>query len=405
MITTYSNFALMTTIHSGSNTRAMIPDLFNGLGAKRVVLFSDQGLKDAGIVDKVAEIFRLTQNGTGAQLVGIFTDIQQDAGSESVNRAIQYAREMAADSLLAVGGGSVLDTVKGVKFALHHGMTDIKKAIPGGLAYYTWPEAQFIPIPHIAVPTTAGTGSEVSPIAVIYNEEKRVKTNIIHPFISANMAVLDPDLTLGLPPFITAFTGFDALTHAIEALMSPTATGFTDAYALQTIRMFEKNIVEAVQNGSNVKARMEMLQASTMGITAFSFALNAIPVHNLAHAYGALYRIPHGLANAVFLPHVIEMIPALYLPKIEGLAQALNLDTRNKSPQTLLEEVVEKIRNLQEQVGLPKDFSKFDIPENSLPTIIAAVQSDPAAMNFPLPAELIEAIGKRVDKLQTSSTS
>lgn len=395
----------MTTIHSGSNTRAMIPDLLNGLGAKRVVLFSDQGLKDAGIVDKVAEIFRLTQNGTGTQLVGIFTDIQQDAGSESVNRAIQYAREMAADSLLAVGGGSVLDTVKGIKFALHHGLTDIKKAIPGGLAHYTWPEAQFIPIPHIAVPTTAGTGSEVSPIAVIYNEEKKVKTNIIHPFISANMAVLDPDLTLGLPPFITAFTGFDALTHAIEALASPTATGFTDAYALQTIRMFEKNIVEAVNNGSNVKARMEMLQASTMGITAFSFALNAIPVHNLAHAYGALYRIPHGLANAVFLPHVIEMIPALYLPKIDQLAQALNLDICDKSPQTLLEEVVEKIRYLQEEVGLPNDFSKYDIPDDSLPTTIAAVQSDPAAMNFPLPAELIEAIGKRVDKLQTSSTS
>lgn len=404
MITTYSNFALMTTIHSGSNTRAMIPDLFNGLGAKRVVLFSDKGLLDAGIVDKVADIFRLTQNGTGAQLVGIFTDIQQDAGSESVNKAVRYAREMAADSVLAVGGGSVLDTVKGVKFALHHGLTDIKEAIPGGLAYFTWPEAQFIPIPHISVPTTAGTGSEVSPIAVIYNEEKQVKTNIIHPFISSNMAVLDPELTTGLPPMITAFTGFDALTHAIEALMSPTATGFTDAYALQTIRLFEKNIVEVVKNGTNVKARMEMLQASTMGITAFSFALNAIPVHNLAHAYGALYRIPHGLANAVFLPHVIEMIPDLYLKKIDQLAQALGLEIAEKSPQSLLGEVVAKIRSLQEEVGLPKDFSAYDIPEDSLAKTIAAVQSDPAAMNFPLPTELLEAIAKRVAPVEAPQT-
>ncbi|HSI67709.1 MAG TPA: iron-containing alcohol dehydrogenase [Planococcus sp. (in: firmicutes)] len=401
MITTYSNFALMTAIHSGSNSRALIPDLLKGLGAKRVVLFSDKGLADAGIVDKVADIFRLTQNGTGTQLVGIFTEIKQDAGSESVNAAIRYAREVGADSLLAVGGGSVLDTVKGVKFALHHGLTDIKEAIPGGLAYFTWPEAQFIPIPHVAVPTTAGTGSEVSPIAVIYNEEKRVKTNIIHPFISANMAVLDPDLTTGLPPFITAFTGFDALTHAIEALMSPTATGFTDAYALQTIRMFEQNIVEVVKNGSNVKARMEMLQASTMGITAFSFALNAIPVHNLAHAYGALYRIPHGLANAVFLPHVIELIPQHYLKKIGLLAQALDLDKRDKAPEALLEEVVEKIRSLQQEVGLPSDFSGYDIPEDSLATTIAAVQSDPAAMNFPIPVELIEAISSRVAKLKS----
>lgn len=379
----------------------MIPDLLKGLGAKRVVLFSDQGLADAGIVDKVAEIFRLTQNGTGTQLVGIFTEIKQDAGSESVNAAIRFAREKGADSLLAVGGGSVLDSVKGVKFALHHGLTDIKEAIPGGLAYFSWPEAQFIPIPHVSVPTTAGTGSEVSPIAVIYNEEKRVKTNIIHPFISSNMAVLDPDLTTGLPPFITAFTGFDALTHAIEALNSPTATGFTDAYALQTIRMFEQSIVEAVRNGNNIDARMQMLQASTMGITAFSFALNAIPVHNLAHAFGALYRIPHGLANAVFLPHVIEMIPDLYLPKIGLLAQALNLDTREKEPEALLTEVVDKIRRLQQEVGLPSDFSEFDIPEDSLATTIAAVQADPAAMNFPLPAPLIEAISSRVANLKT----
>jgi alcohol dehydrogenase class IV len=165
--------------------------------------------------------------------------------------------------------------------------------------------------------------------------------------------------------------------------------------------MFEQNIVEAVKNGSNVNARMEMLQASTMGITAFSFALNAIPVHNLAHAYGALYRIPHGLANAVFLPHVIEMIPHHYLKKIGMLAQALNLETKDKAPEALLGEVVEKIRSLQRDVGLPSDFSDFEIPEDSLAATIAAVQSDPAAMNFPLPAELIEAISGRVAKLKS----
>ena len=191
------------------------------------------------------------------------------------------------------------------------------------------------------------------------------------------------------------------MTHAIEALASPTATGFTDAYALQTIRMFEKNIVEAVQNGQNVKARMEMLQASTMGITAFSFALNAIPVHNLAHAYGALFRIPHGLANAVFLPHVIELVQDLYLPKIEELAKALNLDTRGKTPQTLLMDVVAKIRALQAEVGLPNDFASYEIPADSMETIIAAVQSDPAALNFPLPAPLIEAIGQRVANVKS----
>ncbi|TLS36222.1 iron-containing alcohol dehydrogenase [Pseudalkalibacillus caeni] len=400
--TTFSQFMLRTGIYSGSNTRAMIPDLFRGLGAKRVILFSDRGLEKAGIVEKVAQIFDLTSHGVGPELVGTFLDITQDAESSTVNEATRYARELGADALLAVGGGSVLDTVKGVKYSLHNGLTDIKEAIPGGFKYETFPEASYIPIPHISVPTTAGTGSEVSPIAVIYNEEIQLKTNLINPFIAADMAVLDPDLTVSLPAGITAFTGFDALTHAIEALASPTATSITDAHALHAIRLIEQNIQTAVEEGTNVNARMEMLQASLMGITAFSFALNAIPVHNFAHAYGALFRIPHGLANAVFLPVVMESIPQLYLPKIKELAQALSVENEG-NPEEVLSAVVEKIRALQQQVGLPADFESFHLSGEDLDRTVAAVASDPAAVAFPMPAELIRAVGERVVPLKVKS--
>lgn len=396
MKTTLSQFMLRTGIYSGSNTRAMVPDLFQGLGAKRVVLFSDRGLEKAGVVQKVAEVFELTGHGSGPALVGQYLDIAQDAESRCINDAVRYAREVGADALLAVGGGSVLDTVKGVKYALHKGLSDIKEAIPGGLLYEQFPKANFIPIPHIAIPTTAGTGSEVSPIAVIFNEDIQMKTNIIHPFINADMAILDPDLTVGLPPAITAFTGFDALTHAIEALASPTATGLTDAYALHAIRLIEKNLPVAVRDGANLDARMDLLQASLMGITAFSFALNAIPVHNLAHAYGAMFRIPHGLANAVFLPVVMELVPDLYLPKAAELAQALNVDAKGDDPQTALSKVVEKIRLMQQTVGLPADFASYNITEEQLQQTIPAVMKDPAALNFPMPKELIAAIGQRV---------
>lgn len=404
MSTSYSNFLLSTAIHSGSQTRAMIPDLFRGLGSKRIVLFSDKGLEVAGIIEKVAEIFNQTPHGVGPELVGIFTDIDQDAGSESVNKATRYARELAADGLLAVGGGSVIDAVKGVKFSLHYGATDIKDMMPSGLNYFRWPEANQIPIPHITVPTTAGTGSEVSPIAVIYNEEAKVKTNIIHPFLGSNMAVLDPDLTVGLPPFITAFTGFDALTHAIEALASPKATPFTDAYALQTVRMITKALPEAVKNGDNLNARMDMLQASTMGIIGFSFSLSAIPVHNLAHAYGALFRIPHGLANAVFLPLVMEQLPVLYLPKIDQLAEAFGLDVRNESREDMLTAVVTFIKELQREVGLPSNFADYDIPANARQSIVQAVEADPAGINFPIPSHIIASIGKHVRGTQKQTT-
>ncbi|PGY08434.1 iron-containing alcohol dehydrogenase [Bacillus sp. AFS031507] len=396
MKTTLSQFMLRTGIYSGSNSRAMVPSLFAGLGAKRVLLLSDRGLEAAGIVEKVADIFSLTGHGSGPELVGQFLDIKQDAESSCINEAVRYAREIGADSLLAVGGGSVLDTVKGVKYALHKGLTDIKEAIPGGLLYESFPKANHMPIPHIAIPTTAGTGSEVSPIAVIFNEEIKMKTNIINPFINADMAILDPDLTVGLPPVITAFTGFDALTHAIEALASPTATGLTDAYALHAIRLIEKNLPVAVFDGSNLDARMDLLQASLMGITAFSFALNAIPVHNMAHAYGALFRIPHGLANAVFLPVVMELVPDLYLPKAAELAQALNVDVKGDTPQTALAKVIGKIKLLQYKVGLPADFKQFNISEEALQLAITAVMKDPAALSFPMPKELIAAIGQKV---------
>ncbi|MGG1687082.1 iron-containing alcohol dehydrogenase [Pseudalkalibacillus sp. NRS-1564] len=396
MTLTYSQYLLRTAIHSGAGTRALVPDLFRGLQAKRVVLFSDHGLEKAGVVEKIKEIFDLTPHGTGPELAGIYLDINQDAGSHDVNAALKFAREVSADGLLAVGGGSVMDTVKGVKYALHNGLTDIKEAIPGGLLYLSWPEATHIPIPHISIPTTAGTGSEVSPIAVIYNEEIKMKTNIIHPFINADMAILDPELTTGLPPIITAFTGFDALTHAIEAFASPSATSLTDAYALQSIRLIESHLSTAVNQGDNLTARMEMLQASMMGITAFSFALNAIPVHNFAHAYGALFRIPHGLANAVFLPVVMEMLPDLYLPKIKELARALHLETTGKNNDTLLQAVIHKLKEMQQNVGLPANFKDYDIKLDALDATIAAVKMDPAALNYPLPPELIRAVGERV---------
>lgn len=396
MKTSLSQFMLRTGIYSGSNSRAMVPSLFAGLGAKRVVLLSDRGLEKAGIVQKVAEIFNLTGHGSGPQLVGQYLDITQDAESRCINDAVRYVKEVGGDALLAVGGGSVLDTVKGVKYALHKGLSDIKEAIPGGLLYEQFPKANFIPIPHIAIPTTAGTGSEVSPIAVIFNEDIQMKTNIINPFINADMAILDPDLTLGLPPFITAFTGFDALTHAIEALASPTATALTDAYALHAIRLIEKNLPVAVTEGTNIAARMDLLQASLMGITAFSFALNAIPVHNLAHAYGALFRIPHGLANAVFLPVVMEMVPALYLSKVNELAAALDVEVKGDTAESALAKVVEKIRLLQHKVGLPADFKQYNITEENLAQTIPAVMKDPAALSFPMPKELIAAIGQRV---------
>lgn len=393
---TQSNFWLRSSIYSGPNARSIIPDIFNGLGAQRILLVSDVGLEKAGVVKKVVESFELPILGTKAEIVGQFLGVTQDAASECVNEALKYARKVNADAILAIGGGSVMDTAKALKYGLFQGITDINDAIPRGYLYEGFPKAQPMNIPHISVATTAGTGSEVSPIAVIYNEHIKVKMNIYNVFLSSDVAILDPELTIGLPPEITAFTGADALTHAIEAIVSPAATSITDAYAFQAIRVIEKNLPRAVKDGANIEARMEMLHGSMMGITAFCSALNAIPVHNFAHAFGALFRIPHGLANAVLLPVVMESIPELYLQKAHLIAEAFKVKIHDEDPKGILAKVVEKIRVFLSDLGLPLDFSDYGIRDSDMEGILTAVMKDPAATNYPMSSELIMSVVSRV---------
>ncbi|MDP1420401.1 iron-containing alcohol dehydrogenase [Peribacillus simplex] len=399
-VNAHSNFWLRSSVYSGTNTRSLIPDLFIGLGAKRILLVSDSALENAGVVKKVAETFEQQKLGARAEIVGQFLGVTQDAASECVNEALKYAREVNADAILAIGGGSVIDTAKALKFGLYKGITDINDSIPSGFLYEGFPKAQSMNIPHISVATTAGTGSEVSPIAVIYNEHKKVKMNIYNVFLSSDVAILDPELTVGLPSDITAFTGADALTHAIEAIVSPAATSITDAYAYQAIRVIERYLPRAVKDGTNIKARMEMLHGSMMGITAFCSALNAIPVHNFAHAYGALFRIPHGLANAVLLPVVMESTPDLYLPKAHLIAEAFGVKIHDEDSKGILAKVVEKLRVFLSDLGLPSDFSAYGTNQSDMERILKAVMTDPAATNYPMSEELIMSVVSRVSPVR-----
>jgi alcohol dehydrogenase class IV len=187
----------------------------------------------------------------------------------------------------------------------------------------------------------------------------------------------------------------DALTHAIEAITSPNANHFTDAQAFLSARLVVDNLPTAVHAGQEVDTRSTMLQASTMACSAFSNALNAAPVHNCAHAFGALYHIPHGDANAVLLPIVMEALPEFYVPQAERLATPLGLDARGNTGELLLSDVIERIIALQGEIGCPADFSAYDIPPEDVGRIVAAMAADPAAMFYPIPVEAIERIVMR----------
>jgi alcohol dehydrogenase class IV len=393
--TGYFQYNLRTVVNSGAGSIIRLPALFDGLGAKRVLLLSDQGLKQVGVVDKIVRVFDNMHSGNTPVLAGVYDEISPDAGFTSVNAALTYARSVAADAILAVGGGSVMDAAKGVKYALHHKAQGIEDVLQGGIKLESWPKAEHSFIPHVAVPTTSGTGAEVSPAAVFFNEEAGIKVNLAAPFIEADIAVLDPQLAVGLPAGLTASTGMDALTHAIEAIASPTANNFTDSRGISAAQIIEQNLPKAVANGKDIDARQNMMEASTMAIDAFVMALDALPVHNCAHAFGALYHIPHGDANAVLLPIVMEALPEFYAPNAERLAKGLNIETNGKVGEALVADVVAKLRDLQKDIGCATDFSRWNVKAEDLPQIIQAIASDPAALFYMIPQDRIEQIAMK----------
>ena len=396
--TSYFEFTHRPEIRSGAGSHILVPDLIQGLGGKRPVLFSDKGLTDAGLTQKIKSLFDMVP---GIKLAGVFDDIQQDAKSSNINNGVKYFKECNADSIIAIGGGSVLDTAKTVKWCLNRGVNQVEYVLTGNVLE-VWPEAQPLGIPHVSIPTTAGTGAEISTISVVFNELLNVKCNLMNPYLCSDIAVLDPDLTVGLPPKVTAFTGMDALTHAVEGFFSTKATNFSDAFALHAAKIIVENITTAVHEGKNVAARANMLQASAMAITAFQTAMANIPIHNIAHTFGAKYGIPHGLANAVLMPSVLKNMPSMYLSKINAFAPALGVVPNAENPQETLDECINVINELREAVNLPASFDEFNIDAADIPQLVPAVQGDPSALSFRIPEDIIVKVSQEVISTKVS---
>jgi alcohol dehydrogenase class IV len=390
--TGYFQYNMRTVVHCGYGSIVRIPALLEGLGARRVLLMSDPGLKAVGIVDRVAACFDNWPSGNMPVLAGIYTDIPPDAHSGAVNQCVAYAREVAADAILAVGGGSVMDASKAVKYALQHQLLDIADALQSGIRMEAWPQATHSGIPHVTVPTTAGTGAEGSNGAVIFNDNAGIKGGIVAPYLDADIAVLDAQLTLGLPAGLTASTGMDALTHALEGIASPNANPFTDAHCMISAQLIERYLPRAVADGQDVEARSQMLSASCMAVNGYLAGLNATPVHNCSHAFGALFGIPHGDANGVFLPIVMETLPELYIPSAERLAQALNMAPEGRSGAELLDAVIARIRDFQAEVKCATTLERWNVSAERMEDIVMAVATDPIAVFYPIPPEKIAEI-------------
>ncbi len=324
------------------------------LGASRVAIFTDRGLMDAGVTELVAEAVR----NSDLELVGIFDDIVQDARIENINKGAEFYRSKAADSMVVVGGGSVMDAAKSINILIGEGANDFQPFAEQGAL---WEGAKPLP-PHVVFPTTAGTGSEVTNAIVVLDVEAKVKHQVTHPF-NADIAMLDPELTVKLPAKITAFTGMDALTHAIEGVTSTGAQPISDALGLHAIRLIVKYLPRAVDYPEDIDARGNMLIASTLAGMCFANSMTGA-VHATAHALGAHYGIPHGMANAIMLPVVMEYNVNEVPDRYAMVADAMGEEVTGKELYQEAQMAVEAVKAFKKKIGLTETLKQWGVPDD-----------------------------------------
>jgi len=346
----------------GPGIRSEIGFEMNALGGKKVVIITDKGIVNAGVAGMVVKEIEKSE----LELVGIFDSIVQDARIDIINQGAAFYREKGADCMVVVGGGSVMDSAKGINILIGEGADDFQ---PLADRAALWDDAKPLP-PHIVFPTTAGTASEITHAIIALDVNARVKLQITHPY-NADIAMLDPELTVKLPPKITAFTGMDALTHAIEGVTSTSVSPIGDALGLHAIRLIFKYLPMAVNEPENIDARGHMLIASTLAGMCFGNTMTGA-VHATAHALGAHYGIPHGLANGIMLPVVMEFNVEEAADRYMMVADAMGINVDGMEPIEAARAAVQGVKNLKKEIGLTERLKDLGVPddrEKLMPTV------------------------------------
>jgi alcohol dehydrogenase len=356
------------TLFSGADSSLEMCDAISQLGVKKLLIVTDEVLVSIGLLDGITN--RLTD--VGVKFV-IYDKILPDPTYTQAEDGLKILRKNNCDAVLAIGGGSPIDASKAIA-ALATNNKPIKKM--AGLF-----KLRRAPLPFFAIPTTAGTGSEVTIVSVLSDPITHQKTPIIDPKLVPMMAALDGKLMRGLPPTVTAATGMDALTHAIESYISVNATSDTEAYSIAATKLIMQNLGTAVKDGNNIEARQNMAMASYYAGLAFTKASVGY-VHAIAHNFGALYQTPHGLANSIVLPHVLDYSKDQITDRLADLAIASGLKKGSESKQQLANKFIKQIRTMLSEFNIPSQLDALkqeDVPK------IAKLALEEAHMNYPVP--------------------
>lgn len=335
------------------------------LGARRVLLIGDQGIAQAGLLDTV-------KNALGSLLKAVYTDVPSDSSIATVDAAADIGREAQVDAIVSVGGGSVIDTAKAVAICIGAGGKAVDHI---GIRIM-----RDDPLPHIVIPTTAGTGSEVTNGAVIKHTDLGQKVYILHDKLIPQTAILDPLMTTGLPAGLTAATGMDALCHGIESVVSKLGNPISEGVALQAIRLIAKHLPICVDDPEDTEARVHMQISAAMAGSAFSIANTGL-VHGMAHALGAVCHVHHGVANGIILPHVMRFNAAVSSDKLALVAIALGC--RNSDESQLVFDGADAVSKLLDRINHPKKLSEVGVKTTDLERCVELALIDDATTTNP----------------------
>lgn len=344
-------------IVSGKGSLEKIGEIVSSYLPKSVTLLVDENVQKNGGADRLAEQLSIS----GAELF-VASGIPVEPETGQIKDLFAKIKRTNTDLIVAMGGGSVLDSAKMIAVLLRNPMY-LDNLLDAGLIKERG-------VPLIAVPTSAGTGSEATPNSIVVVPEQKLKVGVVHPFFIPNSVILDPETTLTLPPNVTAATGLDAFCHAIECYISEKSNPFSDLYAIEAIRLVARSLFKAYKNGSDICAREDLLLAAFYGGMCITSS-STVAVHALSYPLGGRYRIPHGLSNAILLPWVMEFNRDAVVGKFTEVAAAMGIPPGSDDEETS-KRTVEGIFSLVRSLGIPSSLRDFGVSADDLDEIVDA---------------------------------
>ncbi len=366
-------FILNETSFFGPGARKELPEAIRRIGKSKVLIVTDKGLLQFGVAKMVTDV--LDQAGISYE---IFSEVKPNPTVSNVKAGIDAFKNAQADILVAIGGGSSIDTAKAIGIVIAN--PDFSDIV--SLEGCAPTKNKSVPI--IALPTTAGTAAETTINYVIIDEEKQKKMVCVDPNDIPAVAIIDAELMYSLPKGLTAATGMDALTHAIEGYITKGAWELADMFEIEAIRMISRYLPVAVSDPKNPEGRNGMAVAQYVAGMAFSNVGLGL-VHGMAHPLGALFDIPHGVANAVLLPTVMEFNMPCCIAKYRRIAEAMGVDTAAMNDDEAAQAACDAVKQLSQTVGIPATLTELGITENDIPALTAQALEDVCTPGNPRP--------------------